>query len=353
MPAASPGRTSPSRGLRVLAAPVTLLVLDANTDTIRRDAGSILFARNPTPAGPTMELSAPCATERRGYSRIDTVRVGFETMRPWLLGIVALLVAGPAVAAKGRPARVVIDAAIDGATVELDGKVLGKTPLAPVPVSAGKHTLKVKKLGYLELVHAFTARPGATIKVAADLLPFAGVLHVVASVPGAQVAIDGKVVARVPAEVEVKIGSHVITVSAPGYADHVQTLAVAAGNVYEIDARLERVAASASTDDLDLVPLTPRPARPSPPVKPQPSGPGAAPGADDLALEPLVPPPISHPSARAQPASGSRRDPAPTSRLREPPDHHHHRGAPALRGLVHAPPGSGRVADPADEQRSR
>lgn len=212
---------------------------------------------------------------------------------PWVL-IAVLAWAAPAAGAKPRPARLTVEAPVDGASVEVDGKVVGKTPLAPISVAPGKHTVKVKKLGYLEHVEAVDARAGATVRVDADLLPFAGVLRVAANAPGAQVAVDGKIVGRAPCEVEVKLGKRVVTVSAPGYRESVQTLSVSAGNSYEVDARLEKLAAGG--DDLDLVPLAPgRPAAaPAPAASPtQKPADGPRGAGDDLDLEPLVIPELA------------------------------------------------------------
>jgi hypothetical protein len=91
-------------------------------------------------------------------------------MRQLLVLLTLLALPGTTDAAKARPARLVIDTPVDGATVEVDGKVVGKTPLTPVAITPGKHTVRVKKPGYLEVVEVVDAHAGATVRVAAHLL---------------------------------------------------------------------------------------------------------------------------------------------------------------------------------------
>jgi hypothetical protein len=209
----------------------------------------------------------------------------------WLL----LLVGPPAVAAKGG--TIEIDCEIDGATVDIDGKTVGKTPLTGQPAAAGNHDVRIRKLGYLEYTESVTVVSGKTLRVMADLLPFAGVLKVTSNVSGATVSVDGKVIGKVPLEQEIKIGQRLVAVSAPGYSPFTTTLHANPGTPYVIDARLEKggkaVAAAGGGDDLDLeplAPLAPIAASPSPHATPKPAaGKGkAAAAGDDLDLEPLV-----------------------------------------------------------------
>ncbi len=228
---------------------------------------------------------------------------------PRALSVLALLVTlAPSSLLAKKGGTVAIECTVQGASVEIDGKSVGKTPLKPQSVSAGSHTIKVKKLGFLEYVEKVAVPPGKTTKVVADLLPFAGVLQLASNVAGAQVTVDGKPVGKAPLEVEVKLGKRTIAVNAAGYEPFTTTLQVDAGNAYPVTVKLAKKGAAAAPvaaaggDELslDLEPLA-APTKPgtapatvvasAPPPgktagKPKPTG-------DELSLdlEPLAPPP--------------------------------------------------------------
>jgi hypothetical protein len=62
---------------------------------------------------------------------------------------VALSVVVPAAGAKSKNPLIVIDCSLAGATVEIDGRRVGKTPLGPQAVIAGKHVVKITAAGYV------------------------------------------------------------------------------------------------------------------------------------------------------------------------------------------------------------
>jgi hypothetical protein len=203
-----------------------------------------------------------------------------------LLAGVALLVVGvdPALAKSkkrsGKKGTVTVECSIAGARVLLNGKGVGKTPLRDHPLPAGSHTVTVKKPGFLDYSEKIQGGPGKAVKVFADLLPFAGVLKVTASVANAEVAVDGKVVGKAPLEHEVKIGSHEVRVTTPGQAPFVTTVQADPGNEYPVHAAFSGAPAPA-VDELALVPVGSGGDDPLALTSP-PSG-----GADDLTLAPL------------------------------------------------------------------
>ncbi|MEZ0313429.1 MAG: PEGA domain-containing protein [Myxococcota bacterium] len=125
---------------------------------------------------------------------------------------------------------------VAGATVLFDDQVLGETPLKNKVVPAKTGTVTVRKLGFLEFKQKVTVKAGDTTKVTADLLPFAGVIHVTSNVSHAQVSVDGKVVGSVPLDYEVKIGTRQITVSVAGYPPFQQTVRANPGETYDMRA---------------------------------------------------------------------------------------------------------------------
>ena len=234
----------------------------------------------------------------------------FTDMAKGLIIVAACV--GSVAHAKGKPTLLAIDCPVTGAIVEIDGQGAGKTPLAPIVITPGAHTVRVRKLGYLEFSDKVNAQPGTTVHLIADLLPTAGVIKVSANVAGAQVQVDGVAVGPCPGEYEVKIGRRVVVVSAAKYRQYSVTLQVNAGNSYEVKARLDKDAAAAANLDLDLEPLAAAAPSKAPPGKAK-TSPKAGTGGDDLDLEPLVVPDLA-PIAR-RPAAGvtPRAEPGSTS----------------------------------------
>ncbi|MEE8410531.1 MAG: PEGA domain-containing protein [Myxococcota bacterium] len=200
--------------------------------------------------------------------------------------LAALLVCPDAEARRrGRKGALALKCTVKGAKVTVNGRGVGKTPMKQIALSGGLHTVKVKKLGYLDFSQKIQIKPGKTVNVIADLLPFAGVIKVSANVSRAKVLVDGKVVGKAPLEREVKIGKHTITVRASGYEIFSEEITADPGNLYTIKAKLKRGGSSGAVSmDLALVALT-APGGADLALEPPPTG--ASSGSDDLALAPL------------------------------------------------------------------
>ncbi len=164
---------------------------------------------------------------------------------------------------------------VAGATVLFDDQVLGETPLKNKTVPAKSGTITVRKLGFLEFKQKVTTKAGDTTKVTADLLPFAGVIHVTSNVSHAQVSVDGKVVGQVPLDYEVKIGTRQVTVTVSGYAPFQQTVRANPGETYDL-----RAAFGNKPGQIAALPL-----------EVEGSAPAFRSGKNDLALVPLEAPP--------------------------------------------------------------
>ena len=151
-----------------------------------------------------------------------------------------------------------INSMTEGATIQVDGKVVGTLPLKkPLRLRAGKHTLKITKRGYTEYLDVVTIRRKKTTSEDIDLLPFAGILIITSTAPNARVFVDGKFVGTAPLEKEVLAGEHAIKVRKPGHYDYLKTVKSIAGSVLRL-----RV-------DLKLMPVGATPYRPPPPPPPK------------------------------------------------------------------------------------
>jgi hypothetical protein len=168
--------------------------------------------------------------------------------------LVLLVAAGAEARPRGGTGSLQLNSMTTGAVVLIDGKEVGALPLAgAVELPVGQHTLKIMKRGYTEFLDVFTIARHKTTKLEIDLLPYAGILTVSSSVPGARVFIDGKFEGTTPVEREVLIGRRAIRVTKAGYYDFIASIKSIAGQDKALHAKLR------------LLPLGTTPYRPKPP----------------------------------------------------------------------------------------
>ncbi len=155
--------------------------------------------------------------------------------------------ASPVLAAPPRPAGPVIQAPGEvtimslttGATIEIDGKVVGTVPLEDsLVLLPGQHTLKMTKRGFTEYLDTFEITPGDSLELEVDLLPFAGIVKITTPEPGATVKVEGKVEGVTPLDKDIPAGKKVIMVSRPGFYDEVKDLEIRAGEFYDLSFEL-------------------------------------------------------------------------------------------------------------------
>jgi hypothetical protein len=130
---------------------------------------------------------------------------------------------------------------LKGGTLFIDGEERGALPLPPQQVSAGTHTVSVRRPGFAEFSQRVQVESGQTAEVIAVLEAEAAILTVQVDVPGAEVVIDGQDQGEAPVrEVLLTPGSHEIIVRKDGYVDEVERLTVRAGREYTVAAKLRR-----------------------------------------------------------------------------------------------------------------
>ena len=165
----------------------------------------------------------------------------------------------PPPAAEVKPAagpttgRVIVKSTPTGATVSLDGKVRGHTPVTIRELTFGTHALVVSRAGFATDTRDFSVsadRPAGDVLVElkAARAPVAppkpalktGSLDVNTRPAGATVFLDGKPIGVTPISVpEVKVGSHAIHVELLGYKSISATIDVAAGQTARFTVTLE------------------------------------------------------------------------------------------------------------------
>jgi CRISPR/Cas system-associated exonuclease Cas4 (RecB family) len=105
-----------------------------------------------------------------------------------------------------------------GAEVIVDGKVLGKTPLAPTAVLEGEHVVTLQLERYGSATRRVMINEGGSASISVTLSASPGVLSVSTTPAGAAVTLDGKVVGVTPYRLEsVPVGAHTVRVQ---LADH-------------------------------------------------------------------------------------------------------------------------------------
>jgi hypothetical protein len=174
-----------------------------------------------------------------------------------LLAAGGAALAKPPVTATPFPGSLVLQCNTEGAEVFVDGKQVGVTPLAPLPLPPGEHTIKVQKLGFAPLIDVFTINKRKESKVEVEMVPISAVLRVTSNVEQAHVFVDGKFVGEAPLTVEVAVGERAVQVSKGGFKDFFQNLSAVAGQELSLEVSLEEL------------PIGVNPYKPAPPPPPK------------------------------------------------------------------------------------
>jgi hypothetical protein len=185
-----------------------------------------------------------------------------ERSRGIAVAVAVLLAAGAAEARKKRePAPdalipVTVACATPGASIFVDGEMVGMTPLdLPVPVTPGDHTIKVTRLGFAPYIDVFSTSGKRAVTLGLELVPVSGVLRVTSNVAGARVLVDGKYLGDAPLEAEVDAGRRAVQLQKGGYRSWEGTVETVAGQEQALEARLEELPA-------EINPYKPPPAPP-------------------------------------------------------------------------------------------
>lgn len=144
---------------------------------------------------------------------------------------------------KALLADVTLEISPAGATITVDGRPAGTTPLAkPIQIAAGTHAIEVTAEGYTPQKQDLMVSAGVPIalKVALVVIPKTGKARITTSVPRATISIDGHPVGIAPLEIELGPGGHTLEVSAPSYQVHRGELTVAPGQTRDVPITLDK-----------------------------------------------------------------------------------------------------------------
>lgn len=136
---------------------------------------------------------------------------------------------------------------VDGAQVILDGDPLGVVPADAPELAPGSHIVEVMAPGYRPGRQdvQVTAGQRQVVRLELEALPRSAPrasLRVVSPVPNAQVFLDGQLAGTAPfSKDDLAVGTHYVTVQAPGYRDWVRNVTLEAGGNVELSAELVAV----------------------------------------------------------------------------------------------------------------
>ena len=136
--------------------------------------------------------------------------------------------------------EVTVTATVEGASVELDGFDVGKTPLpAPLRVASGPHVIAMMAPGYAPMRKQVAVAGSAKDTLAFELQPSdtqPAHVTVKTTLLDGDVLVDDHAVGKTPlaASLALPSGNHVLEVRRPGYVSAKQNVALGAGSTGEI-----------------------------------------------------------------------------------------------------------------------
>lgn len=144
-----------------------------------------------------------------------------------------------------RPSRVELSSTPPGATIYIDGKALGKTPLT-AELDAGGHSVYALQDGTRSQARKLVLEYGepAALDFVVGARP--GQLSVSTKPRGAEVRIDGNLVGHAPYSGTLPAGKHTVLISAPGYLARRRVVAVPSEGSEQVREELQPTAEKAA-----------------------------------------------------------------------------------------------------------
>lgn len=149
---------------------------------------------------------------------------------------------------RGRVGLLAVRVAQAGATVRVDGRDVGRTPLDPLRVAVGAHSVTVELGGFSSRVVEVTLVGEETSTVEVSLVPVpppvapaaSGLVTVTCAVPDAEVYLDGRAVGKapLPAPVALSVGAHKVRFQRVGYGTTERQLSIAPNEVASVACEL-------------------------------------------------------------------------------------------------------------------
>jgi hypothetical protein len=142
---------------------------------------------------------------------------------------------------KALAARLTLSTTPEGASVRVDGRDAGKSPLAePIHLSPGEHEVEISLDGYETVSKKVTLAAGAEENLSFELEAPAAELTVVSNEPGAEVKVDGEPRGMTPLDepIALKQGIHVISITKAGFEPQERSEHLYAGEKRSVELNL-------------------------------------------------------------------------------------------------------------------
>ncbi len=135
----------------------------------------------------------------------------------------------------------VVQSTPPGATVFVDGRDEGVTPLSIERIGQGQRDVSLQLPGYRPYRRTVVIQAADTSRVDAEMVPIPGGLRVVAVPRDSRVYINGEFEGEAPVEIEeISPGSHSIRVTSRGHAEQSRTVDISRGQQLVEEFQLER-----------------------------------------------------------------------------------------------------------------
>ena len=135
----------------------------------------------------------------------------------------------------------VVQTTPSGATVFVDGRNEGTTPLSLDRIGRGERDITIQMAGFEPERRNVIIEPSATARVEFDLTPLPGGLSVITTPENANVYINGELQGEAPVNMtKIEPGTHLVRVEARGHAEQSRTIEIDRGERKLEEFRLER-----------------------------------------------------------------------------------------------------------------
>ena len=190
--------------------------------------------------GPLGSMPVRVTDLQPGHHQVRVEREGYVPFERWVdvSGVQVARIAAMLERAAPDTGSILVSGP-DGAPVFLDGTPRGVAPTVIDNVTVGAHAVEVRAPGEPPFLREVTVLAGQRATVAPLVAPPGGTVHVIASVPGATIRIDGAEVGFSPVVRQgVSAGLHLVEATAEGYDPATRTVSVEDGQRHMVTIQL-------------------------------------------------------------------------------------------------------------------
>lgn|GEM_PF-543384 len=127
----------------------------------------------------------------------------------------------------------------NGASVQVDNKQVGDTPISKLSVTPGKHSITIRKDHYKECKKIVDVSPGQTIDVSCNLAAVKPILLIDVPNKNVVVFVDKHKVGSGDQKLELEVGKHTISAKREGYFEATKDISLSAGDIKKITLSLK------------------------------------------------------------------------------------------------------------------